>query len=468
VILTVGIAVVVLLLAGAGVVTWGLVKLNSINRVDVKLAGAGDSEPQNFLVVGSDTRDIKDTSPDAAAVFGGGKGDAEPAGQRADTMLIMRVEPAKTSLEVLSLPRDLWVTTSSGSHERLNAAYNSGAQNLIDTIQTTFGIEINHYVEVNFVGFKGLVEAVGGVPMYFGAPMRDRNTGLNIIKAGCYNLDGIQALAFARSRHLEYKSGSRWVSDPTGDLGRITRQQTFLRRALSKVTGLGIGDWNTLRKLIDVGVDSVRIDKALSIGTMRNLGSRFSKFNAQTMVTHRLPANPVRTDAGASVLQMDAAAAAPTLAIFQGKAPATTPSTTAPGSTPAIVAASVTADVMNGTAHQGLARQTGDSLAIAGFELGSIDTVPATTQTTIKYGKGGLAAAQLLASRITPTPVLTQVSTLKALHVELDIGSDFTKVSSVSPTSTTTASGPPAADNNDKPIGYITGDPPPGVKCGSS
>jgi LCP family protein required for cell wall assembly len=464
-VLGVGVTVVIALLAAASAAGWLLFKFNSVNRVDVKLANAADSAPQNFLVVGSDTRNLKDTSADAGGIFGNGHGDVPPAGQRADTMLVVRVDPKKTSLEVLSLPRDLWVSVPGKGHEKLNGAYNAGAQPLIDTIKATFGIDINHYIEVNFIGFKGLVQAIGGVPMYFSAPMRDHNTGLNIIKSGCYNLDGSQALAFARSRHLEYKSGSRWLSDGTGDLGRITRQQTFLRRALSRVTKMGIGDLNTLRKLIDVGVDSVRVDKGLSLGTMLSLGHRFSKFNASTMVTHRLPADPFRTSAGESALQMDAAAAAPTLAIFQGKAPATVPSTTLAGSTPAIVAASVTVDVMNGTSKQGLARTTGDSLAIAGFELGPVASTSATTQSVIKYGKGELAAAQLVASHLTPAPVLTLDPTFKGLHVELDLGADFAKVSTV--TSTIAPSGPPAADNNDKPIGYSTGDPPPGIKCGA-
>jgi hypothetical protein len=228
---------------------------------------------------------------------------------------------------------------------------------------------------------------------------------------------------------------------------------------------MGIGDVNTLRKLVDVGVDSVRVDKKLSLGTMVSLGHRFSKFKASTMVTHRLPATNLRTDSGEAALQIDPAAAAPTLAIFQGKAAATAPSTTTPGAASALVPASVTVDVMNGTVKQGLARQTGDSLAVTGFELGPVASTTATTQSVIKYGKGGLAAAQLLASHLTPVPTLTQVTTVKGLHVELDIGADFTKVSTA--TTTTAPSGPPAAENNDKPIGYSTGDPPPGIKCGS-
>jgi LCP family protein required for cell wall assembly len=460
----VAITVAIALIGAISAAVWLVVKYNSVNRVNLHLPTVADSAPQNFLVVGSDTRDIKDTGADAGGIFGNGHGDVPPAGQRADTMLVMRVDPAKATLEVLSLPRDLWVDVPGKGHEKLNAAYNAGAQPLIDTIKSTLNIDINHYVEVNFVGFKGLVEAIGGVPMYFSQPMRDRNTGLNIIKSGCYNLDGTQALAFARSRHLEYKSGTRWISDGTGDLGRITRQQTFLRRALSRVTQMGIGDVNTMRKLVDVGVDSVRVDKRLSLGTMVSLGRRFSKFKASTMVTHRLPATNLRTPSGEAALEMDATAAAPTLAIFQGNAPATTPSTTVASAAVALIPASVTVDVMNGTAKPGLGRQTGDSLAVTGFELGPIASTTATAQSVVKYGKGGLAAAQLVAAHLTPVPTLTQVSTLKGLHVELDIGADFSKVSTA--TTTTAPTGPPAAETNDKPIGYNAGDPPPGIKCG--
>ncbi len=447
--------------------SWGLIEWNRIKRVNLHLATADASKPQNFLVVGSDTRDIKDTGPDAGGIFGSGS-DVAPAGQRADTMIIMRVDPKTTSLEVLSLPRDLWVNIEGHGQGRLNSAYNAGPQPLIDTIESTFGIQINHYIEVNFVGFKGLVDTIGGVPMYFDRPLRDHNTGLNIPKAGCYNLDGVQALAWARSRHLEYSDGRRWIYDGTGDLGRITRQQTFLRRALSKVDQLGIGDVNTLRKLVDVAVDSVRIDKNLSLSTMLSLGHRFSKFKSSQMVTHRLPATPFRTSAGADVLQMDQSASAPILSIFQGKAPASTPSTTNASSQPALAAASVTVDVMNGTAKSGLAHDTGTDLSTAGFELGTVGSTPApVAATAIHYGKGGQAAAELLASELTPTPQLVADPTLTGLHIQLDIGANFDRVTG-STTTSAPSSGAPAADNNDKPIGYTTGDPPPGVKCGTS
>ena len=97
--------------------------------------------------------------------------------------MIMRVDPTNDSVNLLSLPRDLWVPIAdTGESQRINTAYSAddGPQRLIDTIQQDFGIPINHYLEVDFAGFKGVVDAIGGVPMYFDSPMRDDNSGLNI------------------------------------------------------------------------------------------------------------------------------------------------------------------------------------------------------------------------------------------------------------------------------------------------
>src|SRR4029077_11443630 len=138
----------------------------------------------------------------------------------------------------VSFPRDLWVSIAgTGSNERINTAYsvNDGPQRLIDTLRQDFGITINHYVELDFKSFKGIVDAVGGVPMSFQTPMRDRNSGLYVDTAGCTTLDGDQALAFARSRHLEYMDSKlKWVSDPSADLGRINRQQVFLQHVIDQ------------------------------------------------------------------------------------------------------------------------------------------------------------------------------------------------------------------------------------------
>lgn len=466
------ISLVVVLLLAAGVLAWGLVKLNSIDRVDVELAKVAKADPQNFLVVGSDTRSLKDEKgADQAAIFGDGD-EAEPAGQRADTMIVVRVDPKRTTLEVLSLPRDLLVTIAGGSkRSRLNSAYNAGPQKLVDTIEQNLGIEIHHYVEVNFSGFKGIVEAIDGVPMYFDRPVRDRYTGLNIIAKGCYNLSPQQALAFARSRHLEYLTGRKWSIDGTADMGRITRQQTFLRRALAKVSTLGITDFNKLRKLVDVAVNSVKIDDALSFDQMLALARRFSKFDAKTLVTHRLPANPERVG-GASVLTIDEAAAAGVLDIFRGVAQPTSKPPPPESEEAPIVAAAVTVDVRNGTKRNLLASNAGEDLAAIGFNLGEIESLPEQLDgTRIRYGEDGSAAAVLVASHIVPTPTMVEDSTLSGTHVALDLGADFDAVSSrqVAPTSPSVTGGAPVTTTTvpeaDKDIGFSVGDPPPGIDC---
>ena len=461
-------AIIGLLALAAGLV-YTLVKFNSIDRVDVDLATAGVSEPQNFLLVGSDTREIAEDTPDAGGIFG--QGDmSEHAGQRADTILIARVDPARTSVELLSIPRDLWVDVPGGTEGRINATYNNGAQPLIDAIRANLGVDIHHYVEVNFESFKGMVEVIGGVPMYFDRPMYDENTGLAIRKKGCYNLDPIQALAFARSRHLKYSDGVKWVSDPTADMGRITRQQVFLRHALGKIGTLGLDDVNTMRRLVDVGIENVKVDDQLGVTQMLALGKKFSKFDADTLVTHRLPTVGMRTDGGASVLEIDSSTATPVLDIFRGKAePTATGSDEPAGTTTTIPNASVTVDVMNGVGTAGLAKSAGDSLAAVSFNLGEVGDAPETDATVVTYAKGGKAAAEAVARYVSPTPTLAEDTSLEAGGVRLTIGSDFDKVLTKPTGATAANAGGTATSVNpspaDKPIGFMTGDAPPGVTC---
>lgn len=458
----------------AGLLGWSTWKLNSIDRVDVALKSSENDQPQNFLIVGSDTRALADNkSADADGIYGGGK-EVAPGGQRADTIVVARVDPKATSVELLSIPRDLWVRKAgSQSKGRINATYNGGAQSLIDTVQQDLGISINHYVEVNFDGFKGLVQAIGGVPMYFDRAMFDPNTGLRIKKAGCYNLDPIQALAFARSRHLSYSNGKKWVADPTGDEGRITRQQIFLRRSMAKVATMGISDVNTVRKLIDVGISSVKLDSSLSVNDMLVFARRFSAYDASSMVTHRLPTTSYTTGGGASVLLLDEANSAGVLDIFRGAAAGSRPrasTTTVPGG---VRAGSLTVDVYNASGVSGVARAVSSQLGVLGFAAGTVTNAPVVAVNTLKHAKGESAAAQLVASQLSVAPALLEDRKLPAGHLALVIGSGSVKVTGTVPTTTTAPATTPKPGVTtttiaaaDKSIGFVTGDPPAGIRCG--
>lgn len=185
----------------------------------------------NYLLVGSDTREGADpTSPD----YGGIGDTVETSGRRSDTIMIMHVDTRDSSISLMSIPRDLWIDIPGQGTNRINAAYSFGAPTLVDTVQSSLGIPIHHYIEVNFNSFKAIVSAISGVELCFEYPTRDINTGLNIPEAGCFTLDAVQSLAYARSRYYEVFRDGEWDVDGRADLGRIERQQAFVQAAASK------------------------------------------------------------------------------------------------------------------------------------------------------------------------------------------------------------------------------------------
>src|SRR5690606_2660694 len=119
----------------------------------------------------SDSRDNVDPNdPNFADVLP----NAEVGGTRSDTIIVARVDPESTHVDMVSFPRDLWVPIPGHGESRINSAYGYGRQVLIDTISENFGIDIHHYIEIDFTGFQRLVDAVGGVPVWLDTTYRDR------------------------------------------------------------------------------------------------------------------------------------------------------------------------------------------------------------------------------------------------------------------------------------------------------
>ena len=433
-------------------------------RANLALDSAGSQEPRNYLVIGSDSRDNVDPNdPNAGAILGPG----EPAGKRSDTILVVRVDPVEGTVKMLSFPRDLWVPMSdTGQNDRINAAYGRGRQVLVDTIRKDFGIEINDYIEVDFSGFKGLVSAIGGVPMYFDTPMRDSHTGLDIETTGCINLDPDQALAFARSRYLEFKNArGRWEADTSSDLGRITRQQLFVRRAMHKVLSLGITDVPTFTRLLNVAKDSVTIDQTLTRGDLYALVKRFKTLQPDDIETHSLPVKEHVTNAGADVLLMDNDAAQPTLDIFRGVDPTR------------VQESDVKVEVFNGSGVPNQARDIGQALTAVGFPVVHLDNFQLGDQTAIQYAPGSEQAADLLARHLSGPVQLVPDQSLDANHLLLVTGTDFTTVMQTprpaeTTTTTTAVPAPDSTPADSAPsttattvVGITPGQAPPDVNC---
>src|SRR5690349_21099991 len=248
-------------------------KLARITRVRLDEASASGSV-SNFLVIGSDTRAFVDNAQDASQ-FGSA---TSQRGQRSDTMMIVHVDPKRKRNLVVSIPRDLVVDIPGRGSQRINAAFNDGPQKVIDTVKANFGVRIQHYVEVDFAAFQGIVNAIGKVPVYFPYPARDRKSGLDVPAAGCQALDGHQALAYVRSRYLEYRIDGRWRdASPRADLDRIDRQHEFLRKLADTAVRAGMSNPLTASRIVDRIVAKLTVDTKMSRGDLLGLVNAFRK-----------------------------------------------------------------------------------------------------------------------------------------------------------------------------------------------
>jgi LCP family protein required for cell wall assembly len=180
---------------------------------------------RTFVIVGSDTREGLDDLDN----FG------SAGGQRSDVVMLVRLDSSGDA-QMLSIPRDLRVEIPGRGTDKINAAYAYGGPTLlVETLKANLDVEVNNYVEIDFVGFQSLVDELGGIEMTFPHPARDAKSGLDVA-AGTQTLDGSQALAYARSRSYQEEQNGSWVSVDANDIGRTQRQQEVMRAIVSRMT----------------------------------------------------------------------------------------------------------------------------------------------------------------------------------------------------------------------------------------
>jgi LCP family protein required for cell wall assembly len=281
----------------------------------------GDIEPgaRNFLLVGTDNNACID--PDSKyAPYLLGRADF---GERADVIQMWRVNTDTGAIAALSFPRDLYVRLDGGRRGRINSAFDAEDPNrLISTIRSNFGIDTDHYVQIDFCAFKNLVDSVGGIGIPFSSPVRDRGTGLEITTSGCSTLNGDDALAYVRSRKLEFErpSGSdNWVIDASSDWGRIARQQDFIKRTLATVVNSGLTSPSVAGALIETNADQVVTDSNLSVSTMLGFANILRSVDTSNARSYQIDAAG-RIVGGQSVLipTLQNSAMRSILDIFQG------------------------------------------------------------------------------------------------------------------------------------------------------
>ena len=245
--------------------------------------------PLNILVLGSDIRE-GDSDVDGSGAAG------ITEGMRADTTMLFHVSEDRSRVEVVSIPRDLLVDvpsctvrtgenldetfeTSPAYNAMFNAAFSYGGQTgdvasaaacSMKTVESMTGIHLDGYVVVNFASFKDVVQALGGIPMYFEEPLFDEFAGLDV-PAGCRLLDGDQSLALARARKM--------IGDGS-DISRIGRQQELVFAILEEAKSMNLfTDMTTLYRVLQAATANLDTSEGLGdiptlvglAGSLRNI-----------------------------------------------------------------------------------------------------------------------------------------------------------------------------------------------------
>ncbi|HEU4318602.1 MAG TPA: LCP family protein [Acidimicrobiia bacterium] len=334
-------------------------------RTDEAVTGVLDpanNGARTFLVVGSDTREGLDNLENFGSF----------SGARGDVVMLVKVD-SSGSAQMLSIPRDLWVSIPGHGENRINAAYAFGGPKLmVETVKQNLDVPINHYVEIDFVGFQALVDELGGINIDFPNAARDSKSGLDI-PAGTTTLNGEEALAYARSRHYQENQNGSWQSVDANDIGRTGRQQEVMKAMLAELKSpSSIAEAGNLASAMS---QHLTVDSNLANESIASMVWDFKGIITGSVDGMTLPTTG-RTIGGASVLVAKEPEADEMLASF--RAGTTTVSDT------------LTLEVLNGSSRNGAAGEMSEILQSHGFEVGSIGNAGSDTyeRTTIVVPEG--------------------------------------------------------------------------------
>ncbi|OIJ64140.1 transcriptional regulator [Streptomyces mangrovisoli] len=279
-----------MLLIGAGSAYWLYSDLDgNLKGIDIDTA-IGDDRPaklptsgQNILILGSDSRAGANANLNTGHV----------SGARSDTALMVHIPEGRTRATAVNIPRDTLVTrpectkydgstVASARRVMFNSIYSQvGPACVVKTVEQMSGIRMDHYVEIDFAGFKGLVDAIGGVTVTVDQDIHDSSSGLDLTK-GTHRLDGTQSLEFVRTRH--------GIGDGS-DLGRIGLQQKFMTALLGEIKKQDLlGSPTKSYKIASSLTSALTTDTGLSsLSKLAQFGSSLKAIDPSTMETIMLP-----------------------------------------------------------------------------------------------------------------------------------------------------------------------------------
>jgi len=451
------VAVLVLVGAGTAAAAWRL--KGNIQAVDVSkglgtdrpTAAPTDStgdRPLNVLVLGSDSRE-------GANGFVGGKVDEG----RSDTTLVLHLSADRRRALAVSIPRDSVVAmptcldraggTSPAGERQFNDAYTiGGAACTQRTVEQLTGLRIDHYVVVDFAGFKDMVDALGTVPICLSQPVNDVKHHIQL-PAGRSRVDGTQALAYVRERYA--------LGDG-GDLGRIGRQQTFIASVLQEATSAGtLTNPPKLFSFLTAATRSVTMDPDLAgIGSLTSLAKQVSDVGLSHIQFVTVPNEPYEPDPNRlqwapaarqlwRAIRLDAPVSfepgpgTPSGGTGAGSGPGSTGSP-APGE---VDPATVRVRVLNAAGTPGAGRAAADQLTAAGWNVVGVGDADQTGQarTTIGYGSGALAKARAEALAVVLPGAALELRPGSGSTLQLEVGTDWSGLATAASPGSTSGSG---------------------------
>lgn len=301
-------------------------------------------DPINILVLGSDKRYNV-------------QGDTG----RSDTLMIMRVDFKKNRVYLISIPRDSRVSIPGRGMDKINAAYAYGGPPLsIRTVQSFTGMDLNHYIEVDFNGFKKLVDTLGGVDVNVQETINNRTRGYSMyIPKGPQHMDGTLALNYVRYRHGD------------DDFKRAGRQQNFLRALASNAL-----KWQSLWKLPKlINILSQNVETEMSMRQMSDLASFLRNVKEKDIETITVPGSTGMQNGVSYVYPNEAAVSDIVDAVEKGQSLKSLKSQLESGKMP-LSNKDISVRVLNGSGVNGLALSTREKLIGSGFDVVGVGTAP--------------------------------------------------------------------------------------------
>ncbi len=254
---------------------------------------------ENWLLVGSDRRADQGTTGEEAD---------EPlwryGAQRADTIMLVHLPSDRSSVSLVSFPRDAWVPIQGHGNAKINAALSFGGPPLlVATVEDLTGVRIDHFAMLDFQGFEFMTDALGGVDVRVAETVSDPERDV-VWPAGTHRLDGARALDFVRQRY----------NLPGGDFDRIVRQQAFLKALAGRVTDTDVLV-NPLRlnAFLDATTKAVSIDDTVSMSKLRDLAVQLRSIRPDDIAFMTIPVAGTGSEAGQSVVYLDRAGSRPLL-----------------------------------------------------------------------------------------------------------------------------------------------------------